>query len=287
MHTLIVLQAVINGLFLAGIYALLAYGFNIIVGVTKVFDITYGAVIMLNMLVLWSLYTQFKVPLYLAFLIILLLSPSLGFIINKCIISPLLERGPASQFIATFGATLLLIHLCLYVWKAEYKAIPIYLPSIRLDGIMFGSSYVAVFIVSLIVFSATTVFLTKTTVGCKLRATAQDADGAKVVGINLKRMYILATIIGYFIAAICAFLLAFIFPITPHIGLDFVVLALVIVVIGGEGSFKGSLVAGLILGLIHSLLGYYLTVEWGTIVAFFLLMLILFLRPQGLFGERG
>lgn len=165
--------------------------------------------------------------------------------------------------------------------------LPVKLPAISVGGMTFGSSYILVFVASLIVFLLLTLFLTRTTMGCRLRAVAEDLIGAQVVGINYKRVYLYAMLLGYLLGGISAFLLSFIFPITPSIALDFITIAIVVVVTGGEGSFRGTAVASLILGCAHCLLGFYATTEWGTIAAFFILLLVLLLRPQGLFGVKA
>lgn len=277
------LEAVINGLMLGGLLALLALGLNLIFGVIEVVWICYAELIMVSMYAIWWLFKVVGVPLPLAMASGLIFGGAVGYVLHRFIIRPVLSAEPINQLLVTGGVLFFLQAAATVVFGIEYKNIGVNLPSLNLGEISLSWSRIIGFIVSIAAIAATYLFLTRTFLGTAIRAISQDRQVMPLIGVNAEKIYLMTSAAGGAMAALAACLLVLQYDLHPAVGLTFGPILFVICVLGGLGNLIGGFIAAFILAQIISIGGYFLQGEWGYVIAFGFFIVAMFVRPQGLF----
>ncbi len=277
------LEAVINGLMLGGLLALLALGLNLIFGVIEVVWICYAELIMVSMYAIWWLFKVVGVPLPLAMASGLIFGGAVGYVLHRFIIRPVLSAEPINQLLVTGGVLFFLQAAATVVFGIEYKNIGVNLPSLNLGEISLSWSRLIGFIVSIAAIAATYLFLTRTFLGTAIRAISQDRQVMPLIGVNAEKIYLMTSAAGGVMAALAACLLVLQYDLHPAVGLTFGPILFVICVLGGLGNLIGGFIAAFILAQIISIGGYFLQGEWGYVIAFGFFIVAMFVRPQGLF----
>ena len=277
------LEAVINGLMLGGLLALLALGLNLIFGVIEVVWICYAELIMVSMYAIWWLFKVVGVPLPLAMAGGLIFGGAVGYLLHRFIIRPVLSAEPINQLLVTGGVLFFLQAAATVVFGIEYKNIGVNLPSLNLGEISLSWSRIIGFIVSIAAIAATYLFLTRTFLGTAIRAISQDRQVMPLIGVNAEKIYLMTSAAGGAMAALAACLLVLQYDLHPAVGLTFGPILFVICVLGGLGNLIGGFIAAFILAQIISIGGYFMQGEWGYVIAFGFFIVAMFVRPQGLF----
>jgi len=277
------LEAVINGLMLGGLLALLALGLNLIFGVIEVVWICYAELIMVSMYSIWWLFKVIGVPLPIAMTGGLVFGCVIGYALHRFIIRPVLSAEPINQLLVTGGVLFFLQAAATVVFGIEYKNIGVNLPSLNIGEISLSWSRIIGFIVSIAAIAATYLFLNRTFLGTAIRAISQDRQVMPLIGVNAEKIYLLTSAVGGAMAALAACLLVLQYDLHPAVGLTFGPILFVICVLGGLGNLIGGFIAAFILAQIISIGGYFLQGEWGYVIAFGLFIVAMFVRPQGLF----
>ncbi len=277
------LEAVINGLMLGGLLALLALGLNLIFGVIEVVWICYAELIMVSMYAIWWLFKVVGVPLPVAMAGGLIFGGAVGYVLHRFIIRPVLSAEPINQLLVTGGVLFFLQAAATVVFGIEYKNIGVNLPSLNLGEISLSWSRIIGFIVSIAAIAATYLFLTRTFLGTAIRAISQDRQVMPLIGVNAEKIYLMTSAAGGAMAALAACLLVLQYDLHPAVGLTFGPILFVICVLGGLGNLIGGFIAAFILAQIISIGGYFLQGEWGYVIAFGFFIVAMFVRPQGLF----
>ena len=277
------LEAVINGLMLGGLLALLALGLNLIFGVIEVVWICYAELIMVSMYAIWWLFKVVGVPLPVAMAGGLVFGGAVGYVLHRFIIRPVLSAEPINQLLVTGGVLFFLQAAATVVFGIEYKNIGVNLPSLNLGEISLSWSRIIGFIVSIAAIAATYLFLTRTFLGTAIRAISQDRQVMPLIGVNAEKIYLMTSAAGGAMAALAACLLVLQYDLHPAVGLTFGPILFVICVLGGLGNLIGGFIAAFILAQIISIGGYFLQGEWGYVIAFGFFIVAMFVRPQGLF----
>lgn len=277
------LEAVINGLMLGGLLALLALGLNLIFGVIEVVWICYAELIMVSMYSIWWLFKVIGVPLPIAMTGGLVFGCVIGYALHRFIIRPVLSAEPINQLLVTGGVLFFLQAAATVVFGIEYKNIGVNLPSLNLGEISLSWSRIIGFIVSIAAIAATYLFLNRTFLGTAIRAISQDRQVMPLIGVNAEKIYLLTSAVGGAMAALAACLLVLQYDLHPAVGLTFGPILFVICVLGGLGNLIGGFIAAFILAQIISIGGYFLQGEWGYVIAFGFFIVAMFVRPQGLF----
>ena len=277
------LEAVINGLMLGGLLALLALGLNLIFGVIEVVWICYAELIMVSMYAIWWLFKVVGVPLPLAMASGLIFGGAVGYVLHRFIIRPVLSAEPINQLLVTGGVLFFLQAAATVVFGIEYKNIGVNLPSLNLGEISLSWSRIIGFIVSIAAIAATYLFLTRTFLGTAIRAISQDRQVMPLIGVNAEKIYLMTSAAGGAMAALAACLLVLQYDLHPAVGLTFGPILFVICVLGGLGNLIGGFIAAFILAQIISIGGYFMQGEWGYVIAFGFFIVAMFVRPQGLF----
>ncbi|MBC9175693.1 branched-chain amino acid ABC transporter permease [Pseudoroseomonas ludipueritiae] len=280
-------QLVLNGLMLGGLFAIISVGLTLIFGIIRLVNFAHGELLMVGMYLTWIGATKLGVHPYLLAPPVVLVLFVLGLLIQRFILQPLLEARDAHvQIFATVGLSTALINLALLVFGADLYATPS--SGVR-DSISFGPYRVLVgqlvmFVCGILVVTALHLFMERSYLGRAIRATAQHRAAAQLMGVDVKRIYMVTFGIGAACVGVAAVLVAPIYPTSPTVGTYFVLTAFVVVVLGGMGSLHGAFVGALIIGLVDSLSGFYIAPDLKEVVIFALFIGILLLRPTGLFG---
>jgi branched-chain amino acid transport system permease protein len=286
----LLLQAVVSGLLLGGIYGLVASGLSLIFGVLRIINFAHGAVMMLGMYATYWLFALGGVDPYLSIVFTAPLFFGLGVAIQKGIIEPNRAAAEHNQLLLTLGLALFFENLALVLWQGDFRTVKV---SYSGASFMIGEALVDV---SRLVASSGAVlmalglfaFLRTTDVGKAIRAVAEEPEGAALVGIDVSRIRAAAFGLGSACVAVAGALVTPFFYVAPDVGESFNIMAFVVVVLGGMGNFVGALAGGFIVGLAESLGAAFLPGSLKQLVVFVIFVLVLLFRPQGLFGgSRG
>jgi branched-chain amino acid transport system permease protein len=280
------LEAVLNGLLLGGLLALLSLGLNLIFGVIDVVWICYAELIMVGMYAIWWLYTGQGVPLWAAFVVAIAFVAALGALMHQFVIRPVLSAEPINQLLVTGGVLFLLQALATVFFGVEFRSIGVRLPGVNMGEMSFSLSRMVAFAVAAVAIAATYLFLNRTYMGTAIRAISQDRTIMPLMGVNPGRVYLLTSAMGGALAGLAACLLVLQYDIHPAIGLSFGPLTFLICVLGGLGNLVGGFVAAFVFAQFISVGGYFLQLEWGYVIAFVFFIMTMFWKPEGLLSKR-
>lgn len=283
------LQLLANGLMLGGLFAIVAIGLTMIFGIVKVVNFAHGEFLMIGM------YLTFLSTHWLGlhpFVAVIVVAPALfllGALTQRFVIQPLMSaRDEHIQIFATVGLSTALINLALLVFGADIANTPasgLRMP-IQIGPVRVLSGQIAILVASIVLVTGLQLFLSRTRTGYAIRAVAQNRAAAQLMGVDVDRIFILAFGIGAACVGVAAALIAPLYPTSPTIGTYFVLTAFVVVVLGGLGSITGAFVGSLIIGLIDSFAGFYVGSDLREVAVFGMFLVILILKPAGLFGKR-
>ncbi|MEN4013487.1 MAG: branched-chain amino acid ABC transporter permease [Chloroflexota bacterium] len=282
-------QTLVNGLFLGGVYSLVAIGLTLIYGVMVIINFAHGEFLMLGMYISFWAFTLFGIHPYLSILLAVLVLFILGALIQRGLIQPMLNAPLLNQILLTLGLSTLVMGLAQFFWRAEPRSILIPFASIglRFGDLIFNLPRLIAFLASIVLTIALFLFLKKTRTGKAIRACSQNRVAAQLTGVNIKHIYMLTFGIGAALTGIAGVLLSPNFPMTPTIGQTFSITAFVVVVLGTMGNFMGAFIGGLIIGVAEAFGGLYLGSDVRQVVSMGIFILVLLLKPQGLFGRKA
>jgi len=280
------LEAVINGLLLGGVLALLALGLNLIFGVIDVVWICYAELVMIGMYAVYYFHNVFGWPLWLAMLVAILAVAVLGAALHQFVIRPVLAAEPINQLLVTGGVLFFLQAAATLAFGVEFRNIGVSLPAMQAGGMYLSLARLIAFLVALGGMVGVYLFLTRTFVGTAIRAISQDRAIMPLMGVNANRIFVITSALGGGLAGLAACLLVLQYDIHPAIGLTFGPITFMICVLGGLGNMLGGFIAAFIFAQFISVGGYILHIEWGYVFAFLFFIAMMFWRPQGLLGGK-
>jgi len=269
------------------IYALIAAGLNLIWGMMEIVNFSHGECMMINMYVAYFAFTLFGISPLLSLPLCFLISFLLGCLIYQILIKRILKNPMLVQVVVTFGLSMVLRSSAQILWSPDFRTIsdPIIKGVIDLGGIYLPKAQFITGMICFISFGLLYILMTKTKLGSALQATAEDREIAVLMGINSNRMFSIAWGIGIGAVGIAGGLLSSFYYIFPDVGSEFALIAYVVVALGGFGSVFGTLLAGVIIGIIEMLGGYLFVSSLKYALIFFVYLIITLTRPQGLFGK--
>ena len=280
------LEAILNGLLLAGLLALLALGLNLVFGVIDVVWICYAELVMIGM---YGVHYAYKggAPFLLAALFGILIVALAGAILHQFVIRPVLDSAPINQLLVTGGVLFFLQAVATMVFGVEFRNLGIRLGSMNVADMSFAWSRVITFGVAIAGIVVLWLFLSRTFMGTAIRAISQDRQIMPLMGVDSRRIYLVTSTIGGGLAGLAAALMVLQYDIYPQIGLQFGPLVFMICVLGGLGNIVGGLIASLIISQFIAIGGSCFATEWGYAIAFLFFMVAIFIRPQGLFASKS
>jgi branched-chain amino acid transport system permease protein len=282
-----VFQYLITGITVGSIYAMVAVGFNIIYNVTEIINFAQGEFVMLGGLFMVSLHVAIGLPLILAFPATVLLVTMVGVILDRVAISPIRRPTVLSLIIATIAASILLKGTAMFLWGKDSFDLPAF--SGRNPIVIFGAvvqpQYFWVIGFLILIVVVLTIFFEKTIVGKAMSACADNADAAKLVGINAQRMILLSFALSAAIGAVAGITVTPISLMEYDRGAMLAVKGFGAAILGGLGSFPGAIVGGLIMGTIESLGAGLISSGYKDAFALIVLLVVLFFKPSGILGS--
>ena len=282
------LQALISGLLMGGIYSFTAIGLTLIYGVMDIVNFAHGSFLMWGMyLAFWS-FVLLGVDPYLSMLGGMIIFFVLGLGIQKWLIKPVLNAPHYIQILLTIGLLLVMDNLALFFFSPDYRTVRVSYAdsSFYLGPALVNLPRLIAFIAALLLTAALYLFLRKTDMGKAIRASSEEKIGARLVGINVDVINMVAFGIGTACVGIAGCMLTPFFYVAPDVGFSFVIKAFVIVVMGGMGNFVGALVCGLFIGLTESLGAAFMSGSLKDLPTYVVFIIVLLLRPQGVFTFR-
>ncbi len=283
------IQILINGLLIGGIYSLTGVSLALMVGVMGFINFSHGEFVMLGMYAAFWAFSLFHLSPFACLIVGLPLFYLFGILLYKTIIRRIVFREHSTMVFATLGLSIFFQNIVLLLWGGNYRSVKIG-ESLAAVWSFWGLRITMVRVFSFIIILITTIlfylFLNKTFTGKAIRAVSQNPTGADIVGVDRPRIFRLAFGIGTALAALAGILLSTTYPIFPTVGAAFVLLAYVVVILGGLGSITGALIGGIIIGLVESLSGYFIAPDLKQVVYFVAFIVILLIRPWGLFGQK-
>ena len=280
------LEALVNGLLLGGLLALLALGLNLIFGVIDVAWICYAELVMVGMYGMFYLNNQYHVPFAVSAVICIVGVGLLGLLLHAIVIQPLLSAPPINQLLATGGVLFFLQSLATVTFGIDFRNLGIQLPVLQFAEMNFSYARLLSFAAALVGMIAVYIFMKRTYTGIAIRAIAQDRQIMALMGVDTKRIYLITSALGGGLAGLAACLLVLQYDVHPFVGLSFGPITFLICVLGGLGNFVGGFVASFVFAEIISLGGLFSDLEWGYVLAFGFFILMMFVRPGGLLARR-
>src|SRR5512145_424267 len=293
-QTEVLLQTLISGILLGGLYALIGIGMTIIMGVMKIINLAHGELMMVAMYIAYVLLSTFHIDPYLSIIIAAPALFLLGVALQKYLINPVLRVEaiiPENQVILTVGIGMVLANLATIIFQSDYRQTPVpyatkawYLRDYWKDSpvdISLSLPWTVSFTVALLITAGLWFFLTKTDTGKSIRATAQDLDAAQLMGVNVQRMRVITFGLGSSLVGAAGCLFIPIYYIYPDIGGQFTLISFVITILGGLGSTVGAIIGGMILGLFESLTATYIGMGWAPVGRFIIFVAALIFIPGG------
>lgn len=285
----IFVQILASGFLLGAIYALISIGLTLIFGVSRIANFAQGEFVMLGMYATYWLTTSAGLDPYVAMLFVIPIMFIFGILVGILVIRPILFAPPVAQIFATVGLSLLMQNIALFLWGADFRSIrPAFSGVVlRWGWLSFSLAQVIAFGVAMFVILLLHFFLKYSHMGKAMRAVAQDRPASSLMSINVESVDLLTFGLGTALAGIAGALLMPLMPVYPTIGINFVLIAFVVVVLGGLGSVMGALLGGLAIGMIETMTGFFAGSALRQFAYFVVFIIVLLVRPSGIFGQRG
>jgi len=282
----LLLQALFNGILLGGYYAVMVLGFSIIWGVMGVINLAHGEFLMIGAYGAWVLFRVFGIDPFLSLAIIMPVMFGVGYVLQRVLINRVVERPHLISLLVTFGLSIALANLFNVIFTADPRTVPVsYNGSFNILGMTVPIVKTMILGLALLIMFALHVFLQRTRLGRSIRAAAQNKNAARIVGVEVGRVYAITFGIAIALTAAAGAMISPVAPIFPFMGPPFTLKAFTITALGGLGRIPGALLGGMVLGLVETLLATFVPgvgTNVGIAASFVLLVLVLILRPQGL-----
>jgi branched-chain amino acid transport system permease protein len=280
---------VVWGVAIGCVYILLATGLNIIFGVMKLVNFAHGQLLMVGAFLTWTISVMAGINAYLAIVISMVVVALLGVGVERLTFRKVLGTDKLNEIFVSLGLIYVFENIAILIWGANPKQVvsPLYGLSVAFQGVSITYDRIVAVFVVVVTLAAFGLLMTKTKIGLAMRATSQRNSTAKLMGINVEKIYMLTFAIGAALAAVAGGLYGIIFSFDYQVGAMPTIIAFAIIIMGGLGSIKGAIVGGLLYGITEQLATLFFGGIWGSAVAFALLIVVLIIRPNGIFGEKG
>jgi branched-chain amino acid transport system permease protein len=287
-----VAQNLVFGIMLGALYGLAAVGIAMVFGVTKFLNVAHGELLMFGGYACFWMFSLFKLDPFLSLPLTILFLVLIGVILYQLLFVRMVklptEEKIKNTMLIGFGLTLILQNIALSLWTADDRGITTAysMKTFTLFDVRLPYVRLAALVISLVCLFALHLFLHRTYTGKAIRATVQDWEAASLVGINIQKVYLISFLIGTALAGVAGALVSVSFSVDPSMGMHWTLKSLIVMVLGGLGSFIGTFFGGILLGATESATGFFISGNYRQVVGLVLFLLILIFRPQGLFGAK-
>lgn len=284
-----IILTLVWGVAIGCVYILLATGLNIIFGVMKLVNFAHGQLLMVGAYITWTISVAAGINAYVAVLLSMVAVAFIGVAVERLTFRRVLGTDKLNEIFVSLGLIYIFENLAILIWGTGTKQIVSPFAGLSVNFPNISITYdriiaVGVVVATLIAFG---LLIQKTKIGLAMRATSQKSTTAMLMGINTEKIYMVTFAIGAAMAAVAGGLYGIIFPFDSQVGAMPTIIAFAIIILGGLGSIKGAVVGGLLYGIVEQLATLFLGGTWGSAVAFAMLIVVLIVRPSGIFGEKG
>jgi branched-chain amino acid transport system permease protein len=286
----LLLQQVVLGLLVGGVYVAVAMGFSLVWGILNIVNLAHGALVIVGAYLTWWLFARFGLDPFLSLPLVALALFGFGYLLQRALVNRVIRAPLFFTLLLTFGVNLVIVNVLLLLFKSDFRSVtPGYSGSgLEIAGIEVPYIRVGALAVALAVAGAVGYLLNRTRTGAAILAVGADRDAARLVGVDLRHVYALTFAVGAACAGVAGAMISTIQAITPTAGEPYTLQAFVVVVLGGLGRVSATVVGGLLFGLVETLgqtMVPGLGAGWANAIAFAILVLVLVVRPQGLLGR--
>ena len=285
----VLIQVLIGGVLLGGVYALVAFGLSLIYGIVRILNFAHGTLLAVSGVAASLIFAHYHLSPALIALLLAAATFGFGYAFYMALLHPLGRRNhfeaTVGTVLVTVGALLILSDITAVLAGASPMNIPLDLASFQVGGIVVSNTQLYILLGIVVLMLAIHLLLTRTWFGRAIRAVTEDRVGALLCGVNSTRLKAMTFAFGSATVAIAGVLYAISFPVTPYMGFGLTVKAFTIVVVGGIGNLRGALLAGIFLGIAESMTSLLWKPEWAPALSMILMLLILVMKPQG-FGKK-
>ena len=283
-------QTLLLALTTAALYAAVASGLTLEFGVARIINFAHGEFVMLGAFITYFLRTLYGVPPAVGMLVAGLAMGLLSIVVYRAFLSRVLRQDEHNQILATLGLSILIVNLAVIVWTPDARAMhtEAVLPPLQFANVTIPGNNVFVLLVGIALYAALVAFMRYSKYGIQLRLASDDPDLAMLAGVNVDYMFGLSFVIGGITAGIAGGLVALVLYVHPSVGLDLVVRAFAIIALAGMGSIPGALIGAVVLSVAEGMVGTFVSqgASWGYGVAFLIIVVVLLVRPTGMFGKE-
>lgn len=283
----VAVQVLINGLLIGGVFALISVGLTLVFGVMNIINFAHGDFLMLSMYLVYWLNIKLGMDPYVALVVMIPIMFIIGIVIYKLTLNPIIDGQELLTILMTVGIMIFLQNLALMLWNADVRSVKISYSTLTVgtEALRLGVTKIISFAIAMGTALGLILLLDKSWVGKSIKATSQNREAAKLMGVDTKRTYMIAFGIGIATVGIAGAALTPIYTVFPLIGSHFGTLSFVVVVLGGLGNVPGAVLGGLLIGLISAVSGFILPSGYTEAVYLGIFLLVLLLKPNGLLGK--
>jgi branched-chain amino acid transport system permease protein len=282
------LQLVVSGVLTGSVYALMSMGLTLIFGVLRIVNFAHGEFLMIAMYAAWAAVRLFGINPYAAAMAVVPAMALFGVAAYRLVIRPGLGKPHLVVVFVTMGLSIFLQNAALMLMTADLRDIPpVFARSLAVGPVFLRGELLVGFAITLAATVALQWMLRRTYLGKAIRATVQDGEAAQLMGIAVPRIFLVTFALGSALVGLAACVMAPLYSVFPAVGLNFVLIAFVVVVLGGMGSLTGALAGGVCVGVVQSVSGYYVAPAYGQLFFFLVFLAVMIFRPNGLFGQPG
>ena len=284
------IQCIVTGILLGGLYSMIGIGMSLVFGIMGLTNLAHGDLMILGTYISLVMTRALGWNLIVSVIVSVVVMCVLGFVIQQFLVNKVMDKGEAPALLVTFGLSIFLSNLMLKIFSADNQSINNSLSSknvVTTDVLSISASYLTSFIIACVIIIGLSLVMQKTNFGRAIRATSDDTMAAELMGVNTKLAYAAAMVICMGITAIAGTLVGSTFVFYPSSGTQYLIIAFGVVVIGGMGSLFGTLIGGIVLGVAQIVGGYVFGSGVQMLIAYIVLLVILALRPNGLFAASA
>jgi branched-chain amino acid transport system permease protein len=281
-------QLLMSGVLIGSIYALMSVGLTLVFGVLRIVNFAHGEFLMIAMYGAWAITHMLGLNPYFAVVAVVPAMALFGGLVYVLIVKPGLDKPHLVVVFATMGLSIFLQNIALMAMTADLLDVPpLFNRSVVIGPFYFKAELLLGFVVTILCTLALQWTLKSTYIGKAIRATVQDSEAAMLMGVPVPKLFLLTFAAGSALVGLAGCIMMPLFSVFPTVGLNFVLIAFVIVVLGGMGSIGGALLGGVCVGVVQSLSSYYIAPAFGQMFFFILFLLVMIFRPNGLLGQKG
>jgi branched-chain amino acid transport system permease protein len=276
------------GIELGTVYVLISLGLTFVFGVMKIVNFAHGELCMLGSMMVYTLMTYLKFKFFTATICSIAFVAIWGIFINRLAIRPVMAISPVAIMLSTLSFSFIMVHTGNFVWSDQARRIDApFQKVVQISGISVSGQTIMIMIIGVIAVTALYLFLNKTRLGKLMQATSQQIVGAKLIGINVNRIYDYTLMIASGLAALGGIFTITILYAFPSMGENLLPIGFAVAIVGGMGSIRGCIVVGLLMGIMEAVFGHYISMYYRPAFVFGLMIIALFVKPEGLFARRG